>query len=232
MVEGPKMRGKWRSRQNHFQSPLTGHMCQSCQSTGLESCEDRDGGRRNMRIDCYNPQSNRAKVGVRCGQFNPTLVSGADRPTSRPYYQYDEQWPFATPTCKLFLINVLKKYGPVHIGSRAGAPNRTSMGPSHASIAIDLANTYQIRTIKVMKRTWILRGAEICQSSDGVNAIRDEKPCLNNTFVYSASETTSLTSSITAYRHENGRRYHAYKDGEYWGPNDEKQNEQLDIVSV
>ena len=60
----------------------------------------------------------------------------------------------------------------------------------------------------------------------------DEKHCLNNTPVYSPSETTSLTSSITHYRHENGRRYHAYKDGEYWGPNDEKQNEQLDIASV
>ncbi|KAI9669165.1 MAG: hypothetical protein M1829_005166 [Trizodia sp. TS-e1964] len=43
------------------------------------------------------------------------------------------------------------------------------------------------------------------------------------------SETTSMTSSITKYRFENGRRYHAYKDGEYWGPNDEKQSEQLDI---
>jgi len=44
-----------------------------------------------------------------------------------------------------------------------------------------------------------------------------------------ASETTSLASSITNYRYENGRRYHAYKDGEYWGPNDDKQNDQLDI---
>ncbi|MCJ1367644.1 hypothetical protein MMC16_006778 [Acarospora aff. strigata] len=43
------------------------------------------------------------------------------------------------------------------------------------------------------------------------------------------TETTSLASSITNYRFENGRRYHAYKEGEYWGPNDEKQNDQLDI---
>ncbi|PSS22460.1 hypothetical protein M430DRAFT_65619 [Amorphotheca resinae ATCC 22711] len=28
---------------------------------------------------------------------------------------------------------------------------------------------------------------------------------------------------------ENGRRYHAYRDGAYWAPNDEKQNESLDI---
>ncbi|KAK6824266.1 hypothetical protein RU639_005053 [Aspergillus parasiticus] len=45
-----------------------------------------------------------------------------------------------------------------------------------------------------------------------------------------ASDTTSINSMITAYRYENGRRYHAYKDGAYWGPNDETQNEQLDIA--
>lgn len=28
-----------------------------------------------------------------------------------------------------------------------------------------------------------------------------------------ASYTTSLSSDITAYKHENGRRYHAYKEG-------------------
>ncbi|GAB1211559.1 hypothetical protein ATERTT37_000682 [Aspergillus terreus] len=45
-----------------------------------------------------------------------------------------------------------------------------------------------------------------------------------------ASDTTSLNSMITAYRFENGRRYHAYKEGAYWGPNDDIQNEQLDIA--
>jgi len=33
------------------------------------------------------------------------------------------------------------------------------------------------------------------------------------------SETATLRSSITAYRMENGRRYHAYKDGAYWSEN-------------
>ena len=44
------------------------------------------------------------------------------------------------------------------------------------------------------------------------------------------SDTTSLISEITSYRHENNRRYHAYKDGQYWGPNDEQMNNQLDIA--
>ncbi|KAK2747804.1 hypothetical protein FQN57_001834 [Myotisia sp. PD_48] len=44
------------------------------------------------------------------------------------------------------------------------------------------------------------------------------------------SDTTSIKSEIYSYRFENGRRYHAYKEGAYWGPNDEQQNEQLDIA--
>ncbi|OJJ05039.1 hypothetical protein ASPVEDRAFT_44586 [Aspergillus versicolor CBS 583.65] len=43
------------------------------------------------------------------------------------------------------------------------------------------------------------------------------------------SELTSLRSSIMDYRYENGRRYHAYRAGSYWGPNDAKAQEQLDI---
>ncbi|OAL71962.1 UMTA protein [Trichophyton violaceum] len=46
----------------------------------------------------------------------------------------------------------------------------------------------------------------------------------------SASDTTSIKTDICAYRFENGRRYHAYKAGAYWGPNDDRQNEQLDIA--
>ncbi|KAL4813779.1 S-adenosyl-L-methionine-dependent methyltransferase [Aspergillus spinulosporus] len=42
-------------------------------------------------------------------------------------------------------------------------------------------------------------------------------------------ELTSLRSSIVDYRYENGRRYHAYRAGSYWGPNDEKAQEHLDF---
>ncbi|KAL1987799.1 hypothetical protein VTN96DRAFT_2202 [Rasamsonia emersonii] len=41
--------------------------------------------------------------------------------------------------------------------------------------------------------------------------------------------TASLTSSALAYRHENGRRYHAYRDGRYLLPNDEEEAERLDL---
>ncbi|RKL19265.1 hypothetical protein BFJ68_g3539 [Fusarium oxysporum] len=43
------------------------------------------------------------------------------------------------------------------------------------------------------------------------------------------SDTTSLRSSILRYREENGRTYHAYKDGAYALPNDEIENERLDL---
>ncbi|RMJ26970.1 hypothetical protein PHISP_02158 [Aspergillus sp. HF37] len=46
----------------------------------------------------------------------------------------------------------------------------------------------------------------------------------------SASEQTSLRSSIADYVYENGRRYHAYHAGEYWGSNDEKSMEAMDIL--
>jgi hypothetical protein len=44
------------------------------------------------------------------------------------------------------------------------------------------------------------------------------------------SETSSATSSIFAYTYENGRRYHAYREGQYLQPNDEKEQERLDMV--
>ncbi|KAK8203637.1 S-adenosyl-L-methionine-dependent methyltransferase [Phyllosticta capitalensis] len=41
--------------------------------------------------------------------------------------------------------------------------------------------------------------------------------------------TQSLTSSVTAYPIEHGRRYHAYKDGDYFMPNDENELDRLNF---
>lgn len=41
--------------------------------------------------------------------------------------------------------------------------------------------------------------------------------------------TTSIESGILKYREENGRTYHAYKDGKYLLPNDESETERLDL---
>ncbi|KAK8250909.1 S-adenosyl-L-methionine-dependent methyltransferase [Phyllosticta capitalensis] len=37
------------------------------------------------------------------------------------------------------------------------------------------------------------------------------------------SRVRTVASSVTTYRYENGRRYHAYRDGAYYQPNDERQ---------
>ncbi|KAI5838204.1 S-adenosyl-L-methionine-dependent methyltransferase [Morchella snyderi] len=47
---------------------------------------------------------------------------------------------------------------------------------------------------------------------------------------YSKYSTQSLTTSIYEYRYENGRRYSAMKEGEYTLPNDETEQERLDII--
>merc|ERR1712098_644272 len=44
-----------------------------------------------------------------------------------------------------------------------------------------------------------------------------------------ASETTSLYSAIFRHVYENGRRYHSYRAGTYWGPNDDTAQENLDL---
>jgi len=44
------------------------------------------------------------------------------------------------------------------------------------------------------------------------------------------SDTTSLRPSILTYTYENGRRYHAYRAGQYLLPNDEREQERLDIT--
>jgi SAM-dependent methyltransferase len=44
-----------------------------------------------------------------------------------------------------------------------------------------------------------------------------------------SSRTGSLTSSIYNYVYENGRRYHAYRSGQYVLPNDEAEQERLDL---
>ncbi|KAI0134641.1 S-adenosyl-L-methionine-dependent methyltransferase [Xylariales sp. AK1849] len=45
-------------------------------------------------------------------------------------------------------------------------------------------------------------------------------------------DTHSITSSISRYRVENGRTYHAYKDGSYMYPNDEQELERQDLQYI
>ncbi|OAP64727.1 hypothetical protein AYL99_00699 [Fonsecaea erecta] len=44
------------------------------------------------------------------------------------------------------------------------------------------------------------------------------------------SENTAATSSAFDFQYENGRRYHSYKAGQYFAPNDEQEQERLDLL--
>ena len=44
--------------------------------------------------------------------------------------------------------------------------------------------------------------------------------------------TASLSSTVFNYRKVHGRTFQNFKDAEYWAPNDEKQNDGLDIQLV
>ncbi|OAG41862.1 hypothetical protein AYO21_03865 [Fonsecaea monophora] len=44
------------------------------------------------------------------------------------------------------------------------------------------------------------------------------------------SENTSVSSSVFDFQYENGRRYHSYKAGQYFAPNDEQEQERLDLL--
>jgi SAM-dependent methyltransferase len=46
----------------------------------------------------------------------------------------------------------------------------------------------------------------------------------------SSTVSTSITSSVLNYRYENGRRYHAYREGQYHLPNDEDEQARLDML--
>jgi len=46
------------------------------------------------------------------------------------------------------------------------------------------------------------------------------------------SSTTSLSSSVTDFRMEYGRRYHAFNDDAYWLPNDEEEMSRLELQHV
>lgn len=61
----------------------------------------------------------------------------------------------------------------------------------------------------------------IAAQSDASNADED--------FFDEASYTTSIASSITDYKYEHGRRYHAYQEGRYLLPNDEIEQNRMNL---
>ncbi|KAK4181529.1 S-adenosyl-L-methionine-dependent methyltransferase [Triangularia setosa] len=71
-----------------------------------------------------------------------------------------------------------------------------------------------------------LQEPAIIQADDDESDDTDADSSLGDDAV---SSTASISSSIMNYRRENGRTYHAYRDGKYLIPNDEQENERLDF---
>jgi len=71
-----------------------------------------------------------------------------------------------------------------------------------------------------------------CASSADLEA--DNFHTYDDDSAYEGSEvgtiTTSLASNVRAYRYDNGRRYHAYREGAYPLPNDEQEQDRLDLL--
>ncbi|KAL7267471.1 hypothetical protein RUND412_009941 [Rhizina undulata] len=67
--------------------------------------------------------------------------------------------------------------------------------------------------------------------------VLDADPNFNSTSDYETSNygsslessTTSLITAAKNHGFENGRRYHGYKEGKYWLPNDEAEQDRLDL---
>jgi SAM-dependent methyltransferase len=65
----------------------------------------------------------------------------------------------------------------------------------------------------------IISGLSIDQNWDADSAVGTDR----------VSSTDSLRSSVYAYVEENGRRYHKFKEGKYYFPNDEVEQDRLDL---
>ncbi|KAJ4383429.1 hypothetical protein N0V86_001478 [Didymella sp. IMI 355093] len=66
---------------------------------------------------------------------------------------------------------------------------------------------------------------------DSVNELEpDSASDTDSAFDANSSASTSLASSILNYEYSNGRRYHGYRSGAYVLPNDEQEQDRLDLL--
>ncbi|KAI0409127.1 S-adenosyl-L-methionine-dependent methyltransferase [Xylaria palmicola] len=65
--------------------------------------------------------------------------------------------------------------------------------------------------------------------STGLSVDNDDSDVDSAIFDVQAQSSTSVTSSVYDFVNEHGRTYHRYKQGKYWMPNDEREQERLDL---
>ncbi|KAF3905206.1 hypothetical protein ABW21_db0200491 [Orbilia brochopaga] len=78
------------------------------------------------------------------------------------------------------------------------------------------------------------KGSPIAVVEPGEPTTIEAEVYSENESAYSDSDlesyTTSLSSSVENYQYENGRRYHAFRPGQYYLPNDEREIDRLDLT--
>ncbi|KAI4657319.1 uncharacterized protein J4E79_007392 [Alternaria viburni] len=112
----------------------------------------------------------------------------------------------------------------ITVSSDAPEEATTSPDPAEASASQAFLTGLPSETVEGPAPTAeVVNPLVLVDSTDADSALGDDD---------AASDTTSIASTIHKGRFENGRRYHKYREGEndYWGPNDEIQNDQLDIA--
>ncbi|KKY15468.1 putative tam domain methyltransferase [Diplodia seriata] len=66
-------------------------------------------------------------------------------------------------------------------------------------------------------------------ADNAVLEVDDHFSDADSTFSDQSSTSTSVTSSVLNYKYENGRRYHAFREGTYFAPNDDKEQDRMDL---
>ncbi|KAH7327779.1 S-adenosyl-L-methionine-dependent methyltransferase [Stachybotrys elegans] len=96
------------------------------------------------------------------------------------------------------------------------SPQQTVSSPERAAAP----SAEQEVPIEIQSHETPLEADIVAGDDDGDSAIDSQ----------SLLSTESLTSSILEYRQLHGRTYANAKTGDYWGPNDERQSEGLDLI--
>ena len=91
---------------------------------------------------------------------------------------------------------------------------------------------HSMDSLRPMSHTLLLQLTGTC--TDTCHRARSRTPqasaILDSGFgSWRTSRTQSLTESVTDFQYENGRRYHAYREGSYPVPNDEREQDRLDM---
>lgn len=87
--------------------------------------------------------------------------------------------------------------------------------------AVDRAAWATLKFLVVLLSRQLPSPTNIRQDSEYDNYVEDDDNDADRMSFYASTGGDSIASKVTSYRYENGRRYHSYREGTYYAPNDE-----------